>query len=381
MASLNLGAAFQRWEAASYGGPDALVLSRASVPALKPDEVLLRVLATDATYTDLLILRGSYFPRFPVPGLTPGYACIGEVAAAGAAAPAALQRLGALVLAMPQRGCAAEFAALPWRVCVPITEERLAAALRAAPAPAAALPLTGVTAYQMLHRVAGAERLRAPGAALLIHGAAGGTGAMLVQLAKLAGVDPARIVGTCRARNAAAVRALGAVAVAYDDAGGWEGPARAAAPNGFAAVFDAVASAEYYAAGLRLLARGGIYVAYGFTSAATPGRFSLAGAVARFASFACRGCVLSCCDGKRALFYNVAARRDEAPGEYADDVLALAALLASGQLDVAVGRVWPFSDVPEALRAIESGRHTGKQIIAVAGGAAAAMAPPPAAGS
>jgi len=226
----------------------------------------------------------------------------------------------------------------------------------------------------MLHRVAGAARLGSPGAAVLIHGAAGGTGAMLVQLAKLAGIAPVRVVGTCRARNAAAVRALGVTAVAYDE-GGWEAAARAAAPQGFAAVFDAVATAEYYAAGLRLLARGGVYVAYGFTSAATPGRFSLLGAVARFAGFFCRQHLLAAFDGKQALFYNVAARRDAHPVEFAEDLRALAAMLADGTLDVAVGRVWPFEELPSALRAIESGSHTGKQVVAVAAEVTAATKP------
>ena len=43
----------KRWVAGTFGGPAALVLQ-----------------AFD--YTDLLVLRGSYMPRFPVP-VTPGY--------------------------------------------------------------------------------------------------------------------------------------------------------------------------------------------------------------------------------------------------------------------------------------------------------------------
>jgi NADPH:quinone reductase-like Zn-dependent oxidoreductase len=68
---------------------------------------------------------------------------------------------------------------------------------------AAALPISGLTALQGLFDHA---RLR-PGQTILIHGAAGGVGSMVVQLARELG---ARVIGTGRAADREAVLGLGA---------------------------------------------------------------------------------------------------------------------------------------------------------------------------
>ena len=62
----------KRWVAGTFGGPAALVLQAFDPTEPRHGEVLLRISASTATYTDLLVLRGSYMPRFPVP-VTPGY--------------------------------------------------------------------------------------------------------------------------------------------------------------------------------------------------------------------------------------------------------------------------------------------------------------------
>lgn len=357
----SLPATFRRWEVSRFGGPDALALVERPLAAPAPGEVLLRVLATDATYTDIMILTGHYPGVFELP-CTPGYACAGEVAAVGAGV-AGLSP-GDAVLAMPGQGCAAEYALMPARAVVRLDGED-ASYVRAQPELAATLALTGCTAYQMLHRVAGAARLRAPGAAILVQAAAGGTGAMLVQLAKLAGVAPGKIVGTCSRRNLEAVRALGVEAVSYED-GDWPARARAAAGvAGFAAVFDGVAL-KHYAAGIALLARGGIYCAYGLTSKEAPGSVALPAAIALFAQLQARHRLLHSCFGAAdALFYNVKDRRDQLADEYAEDARALVRLLASGQLQVVVGATHEFTAVQAALQAIAAGTHRGKQCVRV----------------
>ena len=71
--------------------------------------------------------------------------------------------------------------------------------------------LNYITAYQMLHRSAKAR----PGQRMLIHGASGGVGSAMLQLAKLAGVE---MYGTCSAKGAAVVRKLGGLAIDYRDA-------------------------------------------------------------------------------------------------------------------------------------------------------------------
>ena len=364
-----LPATYRRWEVAAFGGPDALELVERPMPTAGAGEIVVRILATDATYTDVMITTGNY-PGVSALPCTPGYACAGQVVAVGAGVDGLAR--GDFVLAMPGHGCAAEYLVVNARIAVKL-DGAGAAYARVKPELAASIALTGVTAYQMLHRVAGA-RLSAPGAAILVQAAAGGTGAMLVQLAKLAGVAPSSIVGTCSRKNLDAVRALGVGAVSYEDAD-WPAQARAAiGGGGFSAVFDSVAL-EHYAAGISLLSSSGVYCAYGFTSKAAPGSVPLPAAVAFFSQLQTRHFVLhNVCRAADAVFFDVRARRDALPQEYAADARALINLAASGQLEVIVGATHEFVDVKTALKSIAAGTHRGKQCVRVAGAAGAASA-------
>ena len=94
------------------------------------------------------------------------------------------------VAAMPIHGCYAQYVCLPQRKLIPVP-----AGLDAAEA--VAVVLNYITAYQMLHRSAKAR----PGQRMLIHGASGGVGSAMLQLAKLADVE---MYGTCSGQGAAA---------------------------------------------------------------------------------------------------------------------------------------------------------------------------------
>ena len=367
MAAPPLPATYRRWSAATHGGPGALELVEAPLPRPGAGELLLRVLATDATYTDLLVVRGHYRDVTALP-VTPGYECAAVVAAVGAgAAPFAV---GDRVLAMPMHGCAAEFVVLPARLVVRIEDAAGAAFVAAQPGVASSLALTGITAYQMLHRVAGAARIalaRDAGASIVVHAAAGGTGAMLVQLAKLAGIPGAQIFGTCSRKNLDAVRALSATAVSYEDSD-WDSQVRAGSPKGVVAVFDSVTSAEYYSRAVAMLIPQGVYCSIGFTDSSNPGVLSVPSILSRLASFAWRHAVAhSIFGGADATFFIISGRRDAHPDEFAADIRELVKLAASGALEVVVGKVWRFEEEVEALRSIETGAHRGKQVVIVGG--------------
>jgi NADPH:quinone reductase-like Zn-dependent oxidoreductase len=94
---------------------------------------------------------------------------------------------------------------------------------------AAAVPLPGSTALQLLDRLA----LRRD-ESLLVHGASGGVGRMLVQLAAMRGI---RIAGAARRERHALLRDLGVEAVLDREQGDVVG----AAVSAFGGQFDAVA--------------------------------------------------------------------------------------------------------------------------------------------
>jgi NADPH2:quinone reductase len=169
------------WQLSRYGEPeDVLELADVPRPVPGPGQLLVRVLAAAANFPDVLLCRGTYQVRPPLP-FTPGVELCGEVVEAGPEVngfAAGDRVIGGAVL--PSGGFA-EFALMD--------------AARTFPAPeglddaeAAPFLVTYQTGWFGLYRRA---RLRA-GETLLVHAAAGGVGSGAVQLGKAAG---ARVIG------------------------------------------------------------------------------------------------------------------------------------------------------------------------------------------
>ena len=202
----------KKWAVKAYGGVSNLELMEFPLPddsQLKDTDVLVKVLATTATYTDQLIIHGNYRPCPPLP-CTPGYDCVGVVIKVGKGVTNVA--VGDRVASMPQHGCCATHVVLPAHLVIKVRADVI-------PEQAVSVVLTGVTAYQvmctapfypqrfpfppraslthtpphptqMLHRAFGTERL-GPSTRVLVHACGGGTGAMLVLLAKVTFLAPA----------------------------------------------------------------------------------------------------------------------------------------------------------------------------------------------
>jgi NADPH:quinone reductase-like Zn-dependent oxidoreductase len=319
---------------------------------LAPDAVSIKVLATTATYTDQLIIRGNYRPCPPLPA-TPGYDLVGVVTGIGAAVTNV--SVGDRVAAMPQAGCCATHVVLPAHLVIKVRAD-------VSPADAVAVVLTGVTAYQMLHRHATVT----PQSRLLIHACGGGTGAMLVELAKAAGVKVEHIFGTCSSKSRAVGSSLGIKTFDYKSEDWCAGVLAATGGAGVDAVFDSVVLGGYLRKGLACLRKGGAYVGYGVTNADAPGSLPLLSVISALTSLSFQNSFWRCFDGKRASFYNVADERARRPDLFAADLATLVDLVAAGSLRPVVGRVYSFEEAKLAAAAIEGNTHTGKQIIVVA---------------
>ncbi len=125
-----------------------------------------------------------------------------------------------------------------------------------------------ITAYQMLHRSAKAR----PGQRMLIHGAAGGVGSAMLQLAKLAGIE---MYGTCSAQGAAVVRELGGIPIDYKNADFVKEIHRLTG-DGVDAVFDGIGGDILWHS-RDALREGGRVVTYGFQSKMHGGRMASGG--------------------------------------------------------------------------------------------------------
>lgn len=213
---------------ARYGGPEVLELGEVDDPKVGPDSVLVKVRAAGVNPVDWKCREGYLDPVLPaVFPVVPGWDVAGVVVQPGPAVPEFAvgdEVIGYVREDVLSGGTFAEYVAAPVR-----TLARKPRSLSFEEA--AGLPLAGLTAYQVLHRVLGVKR----GETVLVHAAAGGVGSIAVQLAAHLG---ARVIGTASEHNHDYVRGLGGEPVSYGD--GLVERVRGLAPEGVDAVFDTV---------------------------------------------------------------------------------------------------------------------------------------------
>ncbi|RDG13266.1 NADP-dependent oxidoreductase [Lactiplantibacillus paraplantarum] len=168
-----------------YGGPEELQMTTIDQPTIAADEVLVAVKATSINLIDWKarqgLLKGMFDWQMPV---VLGWDVAGIIVAAG---PAVTKfQLGDAVFARPdiyedgRRGTYAEYAA--------VKEDKLALKpTELSFEQAAALPLAGLTAYQVIHNQL---KIQA-GEKVLIQAGAGGVGLNAIQIAKYLGAEVA----------------------------------------------------------------------------------------------------------------------------------------------------------------------------------------------
>lgn len=325
--------------------PSGLQLRTRPMPAPGRGEALVAVLATGISFAEQSMRRGRYpgQPRFP---FVPGYDLIGSVLAVGPGGDRAL--VGTRVAAMTKTGGWATHAVLRVADLVPVPGGVDAAE-------AETLVVNGITAWQLLHRSARVRR----GQTILVHGASGGVGTTLVQLAVRHGV---RVIGTASPRHHEALRAMGAEPVDYATAGLVD-RLLALAPGGVDAVFDHLGGASLRRS-WGLLAPGGTLVAYAIAS----GRDSSDSLVAAFAATLAQLWWWNALpNGHRAGFYNAWAGHLTRPRRFRTrlraDLGTVFELLAAGDLVAQVGARLPLDRVVEAMELAESHTVRGKVVL------------------
>lgn len=181
------------------GGPDELVLEDAPAPEIGAGDVLVRVLATGITPTELTwdetYRHADGTPRIPT---IPGHEVSGVIESVASDIAGDLSP-GDEVYGLadfPRDGAAAELVA--------VRAANLAHKPRSiGHTETASLPLAALTAWQALFE----HGQLVSGQSVLIHAAAGGVGSLAVQLARWRGL---RVFATASGRDAEFVRGLGA---------------------------------------------------------------------------------------------------------------------------------------------------------------------------
>ncbi|MFD8222862.1 medium chain dehydrogenase/reductase family protein [Streptomyces massasporeus] len=325
--------------------PEGLRIRRGAVPTPGPGQVVVRMEATGVSFAEQQMRRGRYYDQPPFP-FVPGYDLVGTVLATGEGTDPGLT--GTRVAALVKVGGWASHVLVDAADVVPVPEGVTAAE-------AETLVVNGITAWQMLHRKA---RVRA-GHTVVVHGANGGVGSVLVQLALAAG---ARVIGTASARHHDALREQGVDPVDYR-AGDVAAHIRALAPGGVDAVFDHVGG-RGITDSWRLLAPGGTLVSYGSASTRDD-EGSKQWPVLKLLFRVWTWNALP--NRRRAYFFNVWAGKALAKNRFRSrlraDLTQVFDALQRGDVTARIAAQLPLARVSEALRLAESGTVAGKVVL------------------
>lgn len=302
--------------ASGYGSPEVLVLQDIELPSPGPGQVLVDVRAAGANPVDYKLYSGQMgddHANLPMPV---GMEASGVVAAVGDGARGYTGPLtvGDEVIVTGVRGAYAD--------------QVLADASNVGRKPsalsfeqAAGLVLTGGTAWHLL-----TETAVGTGDTVLVHGAGGGVGLMVVQLAAARG---AKVIGTASPSRHDELRRYGVEPVAYGD--GLADRVRAIGPVDVA--LDLVGTDEALDTSVELVAdRSRIATIAGFARAGDLGIK-----------------VLTEANGGQAI-------RDAARPE-------LLALADAGALEVSVDKVFPLTEAADAHRYLQEGHARGKVVL------------------
>ncbi len=304
------------------------------LPAPQPGEgeVRIRVAACGVGFVDALVALGRYQVKPSLPHV-PGAEIGGLVDALGPGVTGVA--IGERVLAQA-RGGFAEHAIAPERAVSRIPD-------RMSMNQAAGFRVNYGTA---LHGLRDRAALKA-GETLVVIGAAGGVGLAAVQVGRLLGANVIGVASTTHKR--VVVEEAGAGATLDRVVDGWRERLKAVSPNGVDVVFDPV-SGPLLQPAFRSLGWGGRYLIVGFAGGdipALPVNLPLL-----------KGAALVGVDYRQ---FGAVFEADAA----ACDLKELLAWVAKGELDVPVGRTFPFGEYREALEYALSGDGTGKTILVV----------------
>jgi NADPH2:quinone reductase len=211
-----------------FGSAEVLHYQEVPTPEPGGEEVLVKIGAAGVNFVDIYFRKGQYAMQTP---FIPGREGAGEVVAVGPGVTGV--REGDRVAFAMQPGTYAEYVSVTAEQVVPLP-------LEISTRQAAAVMLQGLTAHYLSHSTFRLEDWHTA----LVHAAAGGVGALLVQMAKRRG---ARVIGTTSTEEKAAVaRAAGAdEVILYTETDFEQETRRLTGGEGVDVVYDSVGKATF----------------------------------------------------------------------------------------------------------------------------------------
>ncbi len=313
-------------------GPSGLHLEDVAEPEAADDMVLVDVHAAGVGYVDMLITKGEYQVKLPLP-FVPGSEIAGTVRRAPAGS--ALQ-VGQRVAAMTLSGGFAEVAAVPEMLTVPVPDP-------VDDVTAAGMVINAGTAHLGLKR---RGRL-APGETVLVHGAAGGTGTAAIAVANALGAGRIIAAASTPAQRDAALAAGAGHAV--DSGGDWITEVRTlTGGRGADVVWDPVGG-DAFAGSLKCMAPEGRLLVIGFAGGTIP-------------EVKVNRLLLRHHDVIGVNYGGLIAVDPDFPAAVAAELMGW---LADGRLRLPVGPAVPLEDGPAVLQAFADRTVVGKPVLQV----------------
>src|SRR6266699_2109457 len=315
------------------GGPEVMHMEEIETPTPKEGEVLVKVAAAGINFADLAQRQGAYLTRTRTPS-TPGFEFAGTVAARGPGVSFPAE--GTRVVAFGDGGYA-EYALARTNTVIPIPPDLDFAH-------AAAFPVQGITAYQLLRE---SGRLQV-GESVLVYAAAGGVGTLVIQLAKLMGAGT--VISTASTQNKLdLVRRLGAdVAINHNDKDWIEQVKEANGGQGTDIILEMIGGKQAEQC-LQCLAPFGRMVIYGRVS----------GQNAQFSD------VQLIYENQAIIGYWFTVWMSSRPDRTAVAARELMQYLATAQLEIIAEHTFPLAEAAEAHRAIAQRKTTGEVVLLV----------------
>jgi len=294
----------------SYGGPETETWLDRPVPTPGPSELVIEVRAVGVNPVDHKIRSGAMANPEATPGfpLVLGVEASGVVVSLGSDVEGFAEGDAVLGKTAPEHGSYAEHAVL-------LAQDTTRKPVQVSFVQAAALPLAGGTAWDVLERLGVAE-----GETLLINGVGGGVGVVTAQLARDRG---AAVFGIGSEGKRPLVESLGATLIPYDGGDVVE-QMRALLPGGVDAVVDVVGGEPMREVAGLVTNRSRV------VSIADPGVAELGG----------------------SLLVSTSA-----------GVPTVVDMVAEGKVDPKVLQTYPFDEAAQALRSVETGHVLGKIVI------------------
>lgn len=314
-----------------HGGPEVMELVEVPVPEPGRGKVRIKIEACGLNYSDVMIRRGNYLDPMPMPYFLGREFC-GTIDALGEGVSG--WSIGQRVAGSVPGGALAGYLLVAPQSLVPCPDG-------ISPEMGAAFLIQGVTAWHCLHDCG---RLTA-GETVLIHAAAGGVGALAVQMARAAG---AKVLGTASsAAKCQVVSELGATAINYSEPDWVERVRVHTGGRGADLVLESVGGETFRRSFFEALATFGRLVVFGCASGEGAGLSNIE--------------ILG--SNKTVTGYYLGSYFPQHIDRIMTATAQVLGLIQAGQVKPLVGKVFPLSEATAAFEHLASRASIGKVVV------------------